>query len=267
MRHFAGRTSFRGTLVCFFILGAACIARGQSAAPATEPAKGAAKTTGTEAAAQEQPALARSSNPEVQKLLAEAQNLQSRHRYFDALAKLDEAEKLDAKDPNIPNVRGAIFLVPALRRFDEAKVEFERALVLDKGALAPKFNLAELVYVEQKFAEAETAFAAIVKEYPKMPLQVRHLVVFKLFVSKVKQDKFPEAEALLKENFSFMDDTPAYYYAKAAMAFQRKNEPEAQDWLARAGVIFKPGETAAYVDSLMEARWLPNLALSGEQGK
>ena len=41
-----------------------------------------------------------------------------------------EAEKLDAKDPNIPNVRGAIYLVPALRRFDEAKVEFEKALPL-----------------------------------------------------------------------------------------------------------------------------------------
>lgn len=263
MRLSAGRPSLRDTLASFLILGAAGIACAQTAAPA--PAKGAAKTPEPEA--QEQPALARSSNPAVQKLLAEVQNLQSRHRYFDALAKLDEAEKLDAKDPNIPNVRGAIYLVPALRRFDEAKVEFEKALAMDKGALAPKFNLAELAYVEQKFAEAETAFAAIAKEYPRMPLQVRHLVVFKLFVSKVKQDKFPEAEALLKENFSFMDDTPAYYFAKAAMAFQRKNEAEAQDWMTRAGVIFKPAETAAYVDSLMEARWLPNLALSGEQGK
>lgn len=263
MRLSAGRPSLRDTLASFLILGAAGIACAQTAAPV--PAKGVAKTPEPEA--QEQPALARSSNPQVQKLLAEVQNLQSRHRYFDALAKLDEAEKLDAKDPNIPNVRGAIYLVPALRRFDEARVEFEKALAMDKGALAPKFNLAELAYVEQKFAEAETAFAAIANEYPRMPLQVRHLVVFKLFVSKVKQDKIPEAEALLKENFSFMDDTPAYYFAKAAMAFQRKNEAEAQDWMTRAGVIFKPGETAAYVDSLMEARWLPNLALSGEQGK
>jgi hypothetical protein len=100
-----------------------------------------------------------------------------------------------------------------------------------------------------------------------MPLQVRHLVIFKLFASKVKQDKFPEAEALLKDSFTFMDDTPAYYYAKAALAFQRKNEPEAQEWLTKAAVIFKPADTAAYVDSLMEARWLPNIALPDGQGK
>lgn len=258
----ARRFSFCHVLASLLIGGGAGIASAQTTPPAAEPAQAPGPDS-----APEQPALARSSNPEVQKLLAEAQNLQGRHRYFDALAKLDEAEKLDPKDPNIPNVRGAIFLVPALRRFDEAKVEFEKALALDKGALAPRFNLAELVFVAQKFPEAESGFAAILKDYPKLPLQVRHLVTFKLFASKAKQDKLAEAEALLKEHFTFMDDSPAYYYAKAALAFQRKNEAEAQDWLTKASVIFKPAETAAYVDSLMEARWLPNIALPDGQGK
>jgi Flp pilus assembly protein TadD len=211
--------------------------------------------------------LAGSSNPEVQRLLSEAQNLQGRHRYFDALAKLDEAQKLDPNDANIPNVRGAIYLVPALRRYDEAKTEFEKALELQKGALAPQFNLAELQFVQHKFPEAEAAFSKLLEEFPKLPLAVRHLVNFKLLISLVKQEKLDAAEKVMKDNFTFMDDTPAYYYSKAALAFQRKNEAEAQEWLIKAGVIFKQAETSAYVDSLMEARWVPNIALPVEETK
>jgi Flp pilus assembly protein TadD len=226
-----------------------------------------AVSSSNSAPANEEPPLAASSNPEVQKLLSEAQNLQGRHRYFDALAKLDEAQKLDPKDPNIPNVRGAIYLVPALRRYDEAKAEFQKALEMQKGALAPRFNLAELEYVQHKFSESEAAFAAVLKDFPKLPLAVRHLVAFKLLVSLVKQDKLDAAEKVLKDNFTFMDDTPAYYYSKAALAFQKKNETEAQEWLVKAGVIFKQAETSAYVDSLMEARWVPNIALPVEEAK
>lgn len=214
-----------------------------------------------------EPPLKSSTNPEVQKLLAEAQDLQTRHRYFDSLAKLDEAEKLDPNDPNIYNIRGAIYLVPVIRDFNKAREQFERALALEPRALAPKFNLAELLFVKHEFAGAEAAFVNLAKEYPKLQMPVRHLVAFKQLVAQTKQDKIDEANRTLKANFTFMDDTPAYYFAKASLAFQQKKEGEAKEWIEKAGSIFKPQENAPYLDALMEVRWIPNIMLPGDAPK
>ncbi len=212
-------------------------------------------------AKEEDKAMQETKNPAIQKLLGEAQDLQARHRYFDALAKLDEAEKLDPKDPNIPNIRGAIYLVPAVRDFEKAKVEFEKALALQPEALAPQFNLGELLFVKHDFAKAEAAFAALIKTYPKVQMQVRHLIAFKLLICQARQDKIDVANTTLKDNFTFMDDTPAYYFSKAALAYQSKKEGEAKEWLEKANIIFKTGENAPYLDSLMEVRWVPNILL------
>ncbi len=209
----------------------------------------------------DQPPLKPTTNPEVQKLLGEAQDLQNRHRYFDALAKLDEAEKLAPKDPNVYNIRGAIYLVPAVRDFDKAQEQFSKANELEPTALAPKFNLSELLFVKHSFAEAEAAFAAVLKEYTKLQMSVRHLVAFKLLVCQAEQNKIDEANKTLKAHFTFMDDTPAYYFAKASIAYSQKNEDVAKEWVEKANVIFKSGENAPYLDSLMETRHIPNIMI------
>lgn len=202
-----------------------------------------------------------STKPEVMKLLGEAQELQSRHRYFDALTKLDEAEKLAPNDPNIANTRGAIYLVPGMRDFDKARSEFERAQSLEPSALAPKFNLAELLFVKHDFAGSEAGFAKVLQEFPKLQMPVRHLVTYKLLIAQAKQGKLADAEAILKKAFTFMDDTPAYYFAKAAIAFQQEKGDQAREWIEKANVLFKGEVNAPYLDALMEVRWIPNIML------
>lgn len=214
------------------------------------------------AAAKEPPPLTPTTDPAVQKLLGEAQDLQGRNRYFDALSKLDEAEKLAPKDPNVYNIRGAIYLVPAVRDFDKAKEQFEKSKSLDPAALAPKFNLAELNFVKHAFADAEVSFEGLMKEFPKVPMSVRHLIAYKLLMSQSEQGKFDEANATLKANFTFMDDTPAYYFAKAAILFAQKKEAEAKEWIEKANAIFKPADNSAYIDSLMETRHVPNIMMA-----
>lgn len=222
----------------------------------------AANPTAGSAAPKDPPPLKPSTNPDVQKLLGEAQDLQGRNRYFDALSRLDEAEKLAPNDPNVYNIRGAIYLVPAVRDFDKAKEQFEKAKSLDPAALAPKFNLAELYFVKHSFAESEAGFAGLMKEFPKVPMTVRHLIAYKLLMSQSEQGKFDEANATLKANFTFMDDTPAYYFAKAAILFAQKKEDEAKEWIERANAIFKPADNGAYLDALMETRHVPNIMMA-----
>ncbi len=240
------------------VLSASCWISGtvlsqQPAPPPAQPAGGAKSDAETP--------LRPSSNAAVIKLLGEAQDLQSRHRYFDALSKLEEAEKLEPRDPNIFNTRGAIYLVPGMRDFDKARSEFERAHAIDPSALAPRFNLAELLFVKHEFAESEAAFAKVLQEFPKLQMPVRHLVTYKLLITQVKQDKIAEAEATLKKAFTFMDDTPAYYFAKASIAFQQKNSELAREWIEKAAVLFKGEANAPYLDALMEVRWVPNIML------
>jgi hypothetical protein len=49
--------------------------------------------------------------------------------------------------------------------------------------------------------------------------------------------------------------------AKAAMAFNAKNDSVAREWLEKARGIFGDQPLVSYLDSLMEARWIPNIGL------
>lgn len=199
--------------------------------------------------------------PEVMKKLMEAQELQQRQRFVDAMTKLDELEAIAPEMPDLYNMRGSIYLSPALRDFAKASEMFDKAESLQPDALAPRFNKAELLFVKHDWAGAAAAFQKLLADFPKIPMQVRHLVIFKRLVCEVKQDQVLVAEKSLKDSFTFMDDTPAYYFSHAAMAFQKKDEATAKDWMTRAAGIFKEQENSAYLDTLMEVRWVPNIGL------
>ncbi|SKB02895.1 Protein of unknown function [Prosthecobacter debontii] len=198
---------------------------------------------------------------EVLEKLREAQRLQQENHYSEALQKLDELEAAHPDIPDIYNLRGSIFMTPALRDFAEAEKNFAKAEQLRPEAIEPRFNKGELLFVKHEWAQAEAAFQKLLDDYPKLPLQIRHLTLYKRLVCEVKLGKFEAAEKTLKDHFTFMDDTPAYYFSHAAIAFGKTHEGEAKDWLARAEAIFKPAELTAYLDTLMEVRWVPNISL------
>lgn len=206
--------------------------------------------------------------PAAMKLLTEAQEFQQRQRFVDALDKLDELEAIAPDLPDLYNMRGSIYLSPTLRDFGKATEMFDKAEKLQPGALPPRFNKAELLFVKHDWVSAGSAFQKLLDDFPKIPMQIRHLILFKRLVCEVKQDQIAVAEKTLKDHFTFMDDTPAYYFSNAAISFQKKEESAAKDWLTRAGGIFKEDENSAYTDTMMEARWLPNIGLPAiEPGK
>jgi tetratricopeptide (TPR) repeat protein len=206
--------------------------------------------------------LAADTNSEGEKinvLLAEAQSLQGRKRYIDAFAKLDEAEKLDPKRAEIYNIRGAIHLAQQVRDVKLAREQFEKARDLQPDAMPPYFNLAEVEFVRRDWPGVEVAFKDLLKRFPKLQQGIHHLVLFKVFIATVKQDKVADAEKFLAEHYTFMDDTPAYYFAKAVLAKHAKRDQEGNDWLTKGQLIFKGDASHAYVDSLMEAGFIDTL--------
>ena len=201
----------------------------------------------------------------ISTLLNDAQSLQGRKRYLDAFSKLDEAEKIDPKRPEIYNIRGAIYLAAPVRDVAKAREQFVKARDLQPDAMPPQFNLAETDFVSTKWEEAEKSFAALLDKFPKLPLGVRHLVIFKVLLCKVKQNKIAEAEKVLAEHFTFMDDTPAYYFSKSVIALQKKEEKTGNDWLTKAQVIFKGSDTSAYIDSMMESHFIDSLSVANPE--
>ena len=204
-----------------------------------------------------------SGNDKVNELIADAQSLQGRKRYIDAFSKLDEAEKLDPKRPEIYNIRGAIHLALQVRDVEKAREQFTKARDLAPDSMPPLFNLAEVDFVAERWAEAEKGFKDVMVRFPKLITGVRHLVIFKVLLSTVKQKKLVEAEKLIAEHFTFMDDTPAFYFSKAVIALEGGDKRIGNDWLTKAQVIFKPKDNEAYLDALMESHYIDSLAAGG----
>ena len=61
-----------------------------------------------------------------------------------------------------------------------------------------------------------------------MPMSMRHLVHFKILVSMAKQQKLKEGEAHLAKHFGFLDDTPAYYFAKGRASHRKQARQRGQ---------------------------------------
>ena len=88
---------------------------------------------------------------------------------------------------------------------------------------------------------------------------IRHLVHFKRALCELKLGHRPAAEQIIADNFSFLDDTPAYYFSKAAIAFETGDKSKANEWVQRGVAIFKGPNSAPYFDAFKELRWVPDI--------
>lgn len=196
---------------------------------------------------------------EVKKLLLEARDMRVKQRYSEALEKLDAAEKLSPNLADIYALRGDIYLAPRRRDFDLALPQFEKAAELQPESPLPRFNLAEFYFVKHDFTTALQAFTKLITDYPKLPMVIRHLVHYKRALCELKLGHRAAADQIIAENFTFMDDTPAYYFCKAAIAFETGDPDKGNEWVKRGVAAFKAPNCETYYDAFKELRWVPDL--------
>jgi Flp pilus assembly protein TadD len=152
--------------------------------------------------------------------------------------KIEEAEKqvevaarTGSKKPEIPNLRGAIYTQQ--KRYDEAAEQFNQALALDPKFYPAKLNLAEVKLLEGKYAEAIQEYQALKEVDPGS-----ELVDFKLVLS-----------TLLAGD---QTKTPAYYYARAAIALKRGEKEAAQKYFENVQRYYSEEQCRYFVRSLKE---------------
>lgn len=184
------------------------------------------------------------------KHLGEANRLFQQKRIFETLDEIDKAEKIFVESPEIMNLRGSCFV--EMRAFDKALVEFEKASALAKDNPSIQFNVGEVYFCTKEWKKCYDLFQNIMKILPPDNTALGRLVEFKILLCEKKLGKDDEA-AILAEKYDFLDDSPYYYYAKAAIAYDAKDLIKAEEWLQIAGRIFTdPNVLAPWQDTLVE---------------
>lgn len=199
---------------------------------------------------------------EITKLLREAATYIQGIRLQEGLDRLIKIEAITPDLFQTYNLRGAIYT--KLRDFDKARAVFKKALSLKPGLMEAMFNLAELDFVEKKFASAESAFRQLRADNPDLRLETAKLIEYKLYISMLMQSqgegdaKYNAAMAML-DSFDYLDDYPLHYYGMAVKAFQVDNKEEAEGWMASARRIYDKATQTIYIDALIEMGWVDSL--------
>ena len=157
---------------------------------------------------------------------------------------LAAAEKSEAKKPEIPNLLGAIFTKQ--KRYDEAAQQFNQALALDPKFYPAKLNLAEVNLLQGRYADA----AKLYKELKQLD-PGSELLEFKLALCAVLAGEESRASTMV-DLMKFPGKTPAYYYARAALALKRGQTEAAQKYLENVKKYYTEAECAYFAQSLKE---------------
>jgi tetratricopeptide (TPR) repeat protein len=184
------------------------------------------------------------------KHLGEANRVFQQKRIFETLEELDKASAIFKDSPEIHNLRGSCYV--EMRAFDKALEEFNKAASLSKDNPSIEFNIGEVYFVTKQWQKAHDLFERIMKLLPPGSTALGRLVEFKILLCKKKLGRKDEV-TILAEKYDFLDDSPFYYYAKAALAYDDNDLVKAEQWLATASRIFRdPNILAPWQDTLVE---------------
>ena len=174
------------------------------------------------------------------------------HRDFaTAVSIVEKAEQQYQATPMSINVRGAVAIEE--KRFEEGRRLCIEALKQDPKFYPARFNLAEIPFVQGKYAEARNLFQKLQDEHPK-----DELLQFRVFLTYLLEKNEPAAAEAL-EQIPFLANSPIYYYSKAAWEFAHGNEKEGLSWVDRGNWVFPPAKTRNYADVFYDLGWLKRL--------
>lgn len=180
----------------------------------------------------------------------EATRLFRQKRIFETLEVIDQAEKIFDQSAEVLNLKGSCYV--EMRAFDKALEAFNKALEINPANVNINFNVAEVLFVTKKWKESHDLFQEILNQIGEKNMSLSRLIEFKILLCKIKLGQENEV-VILAEKYDYQDDSPYYYYAQAALAYEAEESLEAEQWLARANRIFRdPSIIAPWQDTLVE---------------
>lgn len=194
--------------------------------------------------------LPKETREDYAKKIVKVQNLFNQKRIFDALEKIDELDKIFPNHPAALNIKGACYV--EIRAFDKANAIFTEILRSSPNNTNVLFNLAEVDFVTKNWESAEKRFEKIIPLLPAQNKAMIRLCEFKLLLCKLKLNKKDEAIAL-QDKYDSWDDSPFYYFSRAAIAYDAEDKTRAEKLLRNARFVWKnDAALAAWQDTLIE---------------
>lgn len=182
--------------------------------------------------------------------LVKVQNLFNQKRIFDALEKIDELDKIFKDHPAALNIKGACYV--EIRAFDKANAIFEQVLAVSPKNTNVQFNLAEVDFVTKSWESAYKRFSALIPLLPAKNKAMIRLCQFKLLLCQLKTDRLKDA-IVLRDKYDAWDDSPFFYYARAAVLYHEDDKLGAEKMLRNVRYVWRnDAALAAWQDTLIE---------------
>jgi tetratricopeptide (TPR) repeat protein len=199
-------------------------------------------------------------------LRADAHRYFSNKRIFETLIAIHEMRHIFDGDPIAYNLLGAIYV--EFRDFEKAREIFSKAV--DMAGEDPKilFNLAELEFCDNQWISSINHFKSLLKKLESQnDTDFARLIEFKILLCKLAlslpENKETTSEAKkeylaqakeLAHKYTYLLDSPFYYYANAALAFYEDDKSKASRWIITAKRVFSnnPGLVTSWDDTMVE---------------
>lgn len=160
--------------------------------------------------------------------------------------------KLGPKDPFVDELRGTVLTLK--KDYAAAEVSFRAMLEKAPESHVGRFNLAETLFLQARYDEAERAFAEIESARHEADPALADLCRFKRVVSLLAGGRVDEAEALLPRSEKG-PSSPAVQYSRAAIRHVKKLPARAAATINQARAEFSPDVENLFVDSFIELQW------------
>jgi tetratricopeptide (TPR) repeat protein len=154
------------------------------------------------------------------------------------------AAKLDPTSAQTANLRGVIAVQK--KDYEDAVNQFTQAIATDDKFYPAKLNLADVLLLQGKYADARVRYQELQQVDPES-----EMLQFKMVVADVLDDQQPRAAQLI-DQMTFPGNTPAYYFARAAILLKKAQQKEAQQYFATARKYYDEQQCAYFVRFLQQ---------------
>jgi len=168
------------------------------------------------------------------------------NKFFTCLVAINDAQAIFKKDVDLQFLSG--LCLAEIHDVDKAIEQYKMILAIDPEHWQALENIIEINYFAGRYEEAIKYIAQVNQIIEKegrgerLPLlDFKHLIALKK-LSKQNPAKYAKQIGKLRNKFTYMDDTPFYYYAKAIEAFEAGEKELGLNWIIKAYLIFSKNE-------------------------
>lgn len=179
-------------------------------------------------------------------LKQKAREAQKQEKFFTCLITISDAEVIFSQDPELLYLKG--MCLAQIQDVDKAIESYKKVLFINPSNVMALMNMVEINYFAVRYKESikyinrinEIAEGAGRKGlFPLMDF--KHLIILTK-LTKEAPDEYKEELKKVGEKYTYMDDSPFYYYKQALSSLISGDKHEGLIWIYKAYYIFKEPE-------------------------